>query len=304
MLLFQGGAHGQFAAVPLNLVGTSGGKADFIHTGFWCERAENESKKYVECRRAYDAGVDNKFTTIADPSKWDVDNDAAFVHVCANETIHGLEFLKDPSLAAGQPPMILDATSTLLSRPMDISQYGAVYASSGKNLGPAGLCVAIVRKDLVEQSAGQNCPGVLSWHEAANSAPIQNIYNTPPTYLHYLLSLVLDTYKQAGGLEAMEQRAVRLSELLYETIDGSGGFYSNPVDETYRSRMNVPFRINGGDKALEDLFTQEAKDLGYEQVFGHPLFGGQRITLYNMVPEEGVNLVNQFMLDFKTKHAQ
>eukprot|EP00518_Triparma_eleuthera_P008255 CAMPEP_0182479704 /NCGR_PEP_ID=MMETSP1319-20130603/34615_1 /TAXON_ID=172717 /ORGANISM="Bolidomonas pacifica, Strain RCC208" /LENGTH=386 /DNA_ID=CAMNT_0024681139 /DNA_START=108 /DNA_END=1264 /DNA_ORIENTATION=- len=302
VLFFQGGAHGQFSAIPLNLGGASGGKADYVRTGFWSERALNEGKKYLDCAVPMDA-ADVNYTHIPDPSTWNIRSDASYVHLCANETIHGLEFLTEPDLGPGAPPLVLDATSTLLSRPMDISKYGMVYASGGKNLGPAGVCVAIIRDDLVRREPHPLTPSVLDFALAADSQPIPSVYNTPPTFLLYVVSEVLQNVQQRGGMAGMEDRAMRLSGSVYDVIDNSDGFYVNSVRPEHRSRMNCVFRIGDGNEALEDAFTREAEEQGMHQLFKHPLFKGLRITLYNGLPDAAVDAVVQFMRDFKQKHS-
>jgi phosphoserine aminotransferase len=200
-------------------------------------------------------------------------------------------------------------TSTLLSRPVDISRYGIIYASSGKNLGPAGVCVAIVRDDLIDKcTAHPQTPSVMDYRKMASSQPIANIYNTPPTYLVYMMDLVLQWLQEQGGVQAMEKRAARLASMVYEAVDSSNGFYENKVTGAHRSRMNVPFRIRRGASEqegaqLEKQFVAEADKAGLLQLCGHPLFGGIRVTLYNNVPEHAVDRVLEFMNNFRAKHA-
>ena len=316
VLFFQGGAHGQFAAIPLNLT-EKGDKIDFVKTGIWGTKAMEEAEKYANTHVAYDSSVENGDRFIADPKEWDLSPDSKYVHITMNETMSGLEFLSDPNL--GDRILIADATSTLLSRPIDIEKYGMIYASSGKNLGPAGICMAIVRDDLLGK-ARPECPSIINWDKMAKSQPIPNIYNTPPTYLLYMTQLFsqhyIDTY---GSLHTLEERAIARADKVYGAIDASDGFFNNGVDPAFRSRMNAVFRIGNGDRAMEDKFKknhqnrinihdfhsiffrdlnfffffsspipknsirfcEQADANGLHQLFGHPLMGGLRITLYN-----------------------
>jgi phosphoserine aminotransferase len=224
----------------------------------------------------------------------------------------------------GDTVLVGDFTSTLLSRPVDWSKYGLVYASGGKNLGPAGVCVVVIRKDLLLLPAHPLCPSVLNYNKMASSTPIPNIYNTPPTFLIYMMSslrvltcfqfaqlsnnfasadLVLEDCKKKGGVEGAQSRAIKRSSMLYEIIDKSGGFYMNNVEPEFRSRMNIPLRIRGGDKELEAKFVKEAEKEGLFQLYGHPLFGGLRITLYNGVPDDAVHKLAQFMKDFHASNS-
>lgn len=300
VLFFQGGAHAQFAGVPLNLCAADD-VAAFGRTGFWSDRFRNEASRFCQPQKMFDC-EDWKYRRLPEVHEWKVPASAKFASLCANETIHGLELLKDPTFDGA--PLVLDATSTLLSRQLDVSKYGVIFASSGKNLGPAGICTLIVRDDLLEQSrALERVPAVLSWPEMADSRPIPNIYNTPPTFNFYMLEKVLDDYLERGGLQAIEQNNKERAERLYELIDASGGFYSNHVEHASRSRMNVPFRIGNGDVELEQRFTNEAEKFGLMQVFGHPLFGGQRITLYNNISDESVEQVCAYMQWFKQNYS-
>lgn len=296
-VLFQhGGAHGQFAAVPLNLA-CGGATGAYVRAGFWGERARQEAARFIETTVAADAS-DEGGVRSPPVSRWQVGDGAAYVHVCANETIQGIELLADPDWPADRPPLVADFTSTLLSRPVDVDRYGVIYASSGKNLGPSGVAVVIARRDLIERGAQRATPSILDWGLAARSQPIGSLHNTPATFAIHLLSLVLDDLRARGGVEAMARRAAHHAGRLYELIDGSGGVYHNGIDPAARSRMNVPFRVLGGDPAAEARFTREAEERGLLQVFGHPLFGGQRISLYNGVPDEALDAVAAFLDEF------
>lgn len=301
ILFMQGGAHGQFAAIPLNLMGDKT-QADYISTGYWSQRALTEASKYCHVRMAYDGAADD-FKFIPSVSEWDISPDSAYVHICANETIHGLEFLEDPHLPPNSPPLVGDFTSTLLSRAIDVSKYGCIYASGGKNLGPAGVTVVIVRDDLLNRQL-PTCPSVLSYSIMANSKPIPSIYNTPPTFLIYMVDLVLRDNMNMGGMKALAKRVKTRADHIYHLISESNGFYSLKCkDVHHRSRMNIPFRIGSGNIEMEELFCTEGAERGLLQLFCHPLFPGCRITLYNGIPDTAVDALVEHMVDFQTKYA-
>ena len=296
VLFMQGGAHGQFAAIALNLLGDKK-TVDYVSTGFWSERAITEASKFCQVRLAYD-GTKDGYTRIPPVSEWDISDDSAYVHICANETIHGLEYLEDPELPAGSPPLVGDFTSTLLSRKVDVSKYGCIYASGGKNLGPAGVTVVILRDDLLNKAA-DTCPSVLNYTIMANTKPIPSIFNTPPTFLIYMVDLVVSENIAMGGIEYLEERAKCRSAQVYDIIENSKGFYKlKCTDFKHRSRMNIPFRIRNGDLEMEETFTLEAEKRGLLQLFCHPLFPGNRITLYNGIPDSAVEALAEFMVDF------
>jgi len=303
ILWMQSGAHGQFSALPLNLLGKKT-SIDFVSTGFWSERAYTEASKYCDPRYAYD-GKQDSYSEIPPVEEWEISNDSAYVHICANETIHGLEFLEDPELPPGSPPLVADFTSTLLSRTIDVSKYGCIYASGGKNLGPAGVTCVIIREDMVGLES-ENCPSVLSYAKMVNSKPISSIYNTPPTYLIYMVNLVLQNNLSFGGISFLEERAKMRSLAIYALMDDSAGFYvPKCYDFAHRSRMNVPFRIGSvdGNSRLEEEFCSEAEKAGLLQLFCHPLFPGCRITLYNGIPDTAVEALVAFMKVFADKYA-
>ncbi len=328
VLFMQGGAHAQFAALPLNLcaAGTDAPRRiASVDTGFWSRRAAKEMRKYSEVEWAAvadststapptaDAEPPALYDKLPDVASWRLSPDTSLVHVCANETIHGLEMLSDPDISrcAGahtSPPLAADFTSTLLSRPVDVSKYGVIYCSGGKNLGPSGLTLVIVRDDLVTRELeSPYCPKVLSYADAAESAPIHSMHYTPPTFAVYMAGLVLEHIQEQGGLEAAEQRSLNRSRHLYELIDESDGFYVNKVADESRSRMSVPFRI-GGDRdpddaaRLEAAFIAEAEVAGFRHVAGHPLFGGMRASLYHGVPNESIAALATFMDRFHAKN--
>eukprot|EP00172_Hildenbrandia_rubra_P002760 Plantae.Rhodophyta-Hildenbrandia_rubra.ctg3868.p1 GENE.Plantae.Rhodophyta-Hildenbrandia_rubra.ctg3868~~Plantae.Rhodophyta-Hildenbrandia_rubra.ctg3868.p1 ORF type:complete len:403 (+),score=57.00 Plantae.Rhodophyta-Hildenbrandia_rubra.ctg3868:494-1702(+) len=302
ILFMQGGAHGQFAAVPLNLCGPKK-KACFVSTGFWSERAAQEAEKYCEVVYAHKGCLED-YSRIPPVSEWKIDNEAAYVHICANETIHGLEYHEDPVLPESSPVLVGDFTSTLLSRPVDISKYGVIYASAGKNLGPAGVTTVIVRDDLIGAFEAPQCPSVLSYSKMAASKPIPSIYNTPPTFLIYMMSLVLRDNLAMGGLKVLKERAVRRTDKLYDLMENSNGFYELKCkDIKHRSVMNIPFRIRDGDFDLEQKFADIANSKGLFQLKCHPKFPGLRVTLYNGIPDEGVNRLVDHMMEFMTIYA-
>lgn len=273
ILFVQGGAHAQFSAVPINLLG-QGGVAGFVDTGQWSVKSMNEAERTHATKTV--AFSRRRFPPV---EEWKID-DVDYVHVCANETMTGIEMLSDPvapKTADGRQVVLVgDFTSTLMSRPIDVTRYGAIYASSGKNLGPPGYAVVIVRDDLLDR-APANSPGCLLWREQARSTPIQNIYNTPPTYTVYLSSLVLEKLERDGGVEQAEKRAIERARVIYDAIDGSNGFYETDVEKQNRSRMNVPFRIK--NRSLESEFLAAATEAGMTQLAGHPATGGLRATI-------------------------
>jgi phosphoserine aminotransferase len=289
VLLMHGGAHAMFSGVPMNLAGEFGAKAYFIGDGYWSKRASSEADKYCTTIHVADATVD-------------VDPNAAFVHITANETISGVEHHIDPSLLDGSPPLVADFTSTLLSRPVDFSKYGVVYASTGKNLGPSGLVVVICRKSLLGGDRELKItPGVMSWAIASKTSPIANIWNTPNVFGIRALQLVLEDCKAKGGVEAMRIRAKRRARLIYEVIDASDGFYVNTVDPDLRSLMTIPITI--GNQKMEKIFLDASRSEGFYNLKGHPLFGGIRVTLYNQIPDESVFALVEFMKKFERAFA-
>jgi phosphoserine aminotransferase len=289
----QSGAHGHFAAVPLNL--TRDQKVgDYVDTGYWSQRCIGEGGRFCDAKIVASAKDDN-YKKIPAVDTWNLSEDSAFVHFCANETIHGLEFHDDPVLPDDKV-LVADMTSTFLSRPIDVSRYGVIYASGGKNAGPAGMAVTIVRDDLLDRAA-DNVPAVMSYKEHTSSTPIHSIYNTPPTYNIYLAGLVYKEYIRNGGMEYYDERRKRLSSRIYDLVDSSD-VYMNDVRKEDRSMMNLPFRIRNDEK-LEDQFSKGAEEAGLLQLRGHFLFGGIRVTMYNGIPDEGIDRVVKYMEDFE-----
>ncbi len=292
VMFLQGGASSQFAMVPINLL-RGKNKADYIWTGAWGKKAIAEGKRFCTVNVAASAEADG-FNSIPEPDNWQLDKDAAYVHYTSNETIGGVEYHWIPDV--GEVPLVADMSSTILSRPVDVSRYGVIYAGAQKNIGPAGLTVVIVRDDLIGQPIdGQ--PVMFNYATHANSG---SMYNTPPTYGWYLAGLVFDWLKQKGGLEAISMQNHTKARLLYDAIDASD-FYANPVDVNCRSWMNVPFTL--ADANLDSTFLEEAAKLGLVTLKGHRSVGGMRASIYNAMPEEGVRALVDFMADFEKRHG-
>jgi phosphoserine aminotransferase len=291
VLFLQGGATAQFAMIPLNLLA---GKqtANYVLTGAWSKKAIKEAKKYCQVKIAASSEQDN-FTSIPALNTWEVDQQAAYLHYTPNETIHGVEFHEVPEV--GQLPLVVDMSSNILSKQIDVNQYGLIYAGSQKNMGPAGLTVVIVREDLLG-SADAKTPSVFEYSEQIAS---DSMLNTPATYNWYLVGLVLQWLKRQGGLSAIEQINSRKSTKLYQAIDESS-LYSNPVNTNCRSRMNIPFIL--GDASLNSAFLQQAQENGFEALKGHRAVGGMRASIYNAMPEQGVDALIQFMAEFERTH--
>ena len=292
VLFLQGGASSQFAMVPMNLLrGKS--KADYIHTGAWSKKAIAEAKRYCDVNVAATTEASNFMTTPAQ-SELNLDKDAAYMHFTPNETIAGVEFPYLPE--TGDVPIVADMSSTILSRQIDVSKYGLIYAGAQKNIGPAGLTVVIVRDDLIGNSI--DCtPAMFDYKIHADN---DSMYNTPATYSWYLAGLVFDWLKSNGGISAMAEINERKAAALYSAIDNSD-FYANPVEVKSRSWMNVPFTL--ADSELDSVFLAEAKENGLVTLKGHRSVGGMRASIYNAMPEEGVNSLVSFMADFEKRHG-
>ncbi len=291
VLFLQGGASTQFAAVPLNL--TQGDAvADYVNTGQWSKKAIAEAKRYLNANVAA-SSEDTNFSTIPARDSWQLSENAAYLHYTPNETIGGVEYFWTPEATA---PLVADMSSTILSRPIDVSAFGVIYAGAQKNIGPAGLTIVIVRDDLLDQ-AHPLCPAMLNWKTAADA---DSMYNTPPTYALYLAGLVFQWLKAQGGLQAMEERNRRKAEKLYSYIDASD-FYANPVEVPSRSLMNVPFTL--ADASLDKAFLAGSEAAGLLNLKGHRSVGGMRASLYNAVPEAAVDALISFMKSFEANQA-
>lgn len=292
ILFLQGGASAQFALVPLNLL-RGKNKADYIHTGEWAKKAIGEAKRFCTVSIAA-SSEDKNFTYAPKQSAWRLDPAAAYVHYTGNETIGGVEFHWIPD--TGAVPLVCDLSSSLLSRPLDVSRFGVIYAGAQKNIGPAGLTIVIVRDDLI----GHAAPGTPATFDYKVQADTDSMYNTPPTYAIYVAGLVLKWLKAKGGLAQMEKINIAKAALLYDLLDSSG-FYHSPVARDDRSRMNVPFTLR--DAALDDAFLKQAAQHGLIQLKGHRSVGGMRASIYNAMPLEGVKVLVQFMRDFERRHG-
>ncbi|HEC18463.1 MAG TPA: 3-phosphoserine/phosphohydroxythreonine transaminase [Gammaproteobacteria bacterium] len=293
VLFLQGGASSQFAMVPLNLLrGKS--SADYYRTGSWSKKAIAEAKRYCDVNIVADTEVDGKFTSVPEKGSVTFNPDAAYVHYTPNETIEGVEFPYIPD--TGDVPLVADMSSTILSRPMDVSKFGVIYAGAQKNIGPAGLTIVIVREDLLGD-VKEGTPAMFDW---AIHAKNDSMYNTPPTYGWYLAGLVFQWLKEKGGLSAMAEINQRKAEKLYAAIDASN-FYANPVAPTCRSWMNVPFTLANAE--LDAAFLAEAKEHNLVTLKGHRSVGGMRASIYNAMPEAGVDALIAFMTDFEKRNA-
>lgn len=291
VLFLQGGASAQFALIPQNILNGKT-KASYVNTGAWSTSAIKEARKYCEVSIAATSET-SAFTTIPAPGDWRIDADAAYLHYTSNETIHGVEFNAVPD--AGDLPLVCDMSSNILSRPVDVSQYGIIYAGTQKNMGPAGVTVVIVREDLIGL-AKPDVPAVFDYQQQAKA---DSMLNTPTTYNWYLLGLVLQWLKQQGGVAAIEQRNIRKAAKLYQAIDNSS-LYRNPVAVDCRSRMNVPFVLS--DANLDKAFLAGAEAAGLSTLQGHRSVGGMRASIYNAMPEAGVDALIEFMTEFERSH--
>ena len=292
VLFLQGGAHLQFSMIPLNLL-RGRKRADYISTGIWSEKAIAEAARYCEVNVAA-SSADRNYTYAPAQDAWQLSPDAAYVHYTSNETIGGVEVFWTPE--TGGVPLVADMSSHILSRPIDVSRYGLLYAGAQKNIGPAGLTIVIVREDLIGQPEA-GTPTMLDYRIHADNG---SMYNTPPTYAIYIAGLVFKWLKERGGLAAMEKTNIRKAALLYDYLDASD-FYHSPVAVENRSRMNIPFTINRS--GLDAEFLQQASQRGLLQLKGHKLVGGMRASIYNAMPLEGVEALLQFMREFERTHA-
>ena len=293
VLFLQGGATTLSALLPLNLAGPEA-TADYVLTGHWGEKALENAKPSIAANIATSSKAGG-YRSIAPPSEWQLTPGAAFVHYTPNETIHGVEFGFVPD--TGPTPLVADFSSSLLSQPVDVSRFGVIYGGAQKNLGPAGITIVIVRKDLLGRH-GRNLPPIF---ELGNQASNDSMFNTPPTFSWYVVGLVLKWLKEQGGAAAIGERNARKAELLYASIDGSGGYYRNDVALDCRSRMNVPFVLP--DAALDKAFLKGAEAAGLLGLKGHRALGGMRASIYNAMPIEGVQALVDYMADFRRQNG-
>jgi phosphoserine aminotransferase len=288
VLFLQGGATSQFSMVPMNLL-RGRRQADYINTGAWSKKAIAEGRRYCSVNVAA-SSEDSRFTTIPPADSWQLDPAAAYVHYTPNETIGGLEFDWIPE--TGTRPLVADMSSTILSRPLDVTRFGLIYAGAQKNIGPAGLTVVIVKSELVGDVL--DCtPSMFNYQSHAENG---SMLNTPPTFAWYLAGLVFEWIGEQGGLAAMAEINQRKAGKLYEVIDRSD-FYSSPVDPRYRSWMNVPFIL--ADESLDAEFLSQAGAAGLLNLKGHRSVGGMRASIYNAMPEAGISTLTEFMAEFE-----
>ncbi|MDI1340104.1 3-phosphoserine/phosphohydroxythreonine transaminase [Polaromonas sp.] len=292
VLFLQGGGLAQNAIVPMNLLRGHAG-ADFINTGEWMKKSIKEAKNFCKVNVAASSEA-NGFTSVPKFDTWKLDPDAAYVHICSNETIGGVEYHWTPD--TGKVPLVADMSSNLLSRPIDVSRYGLIYAGAQKNIGPSGLTIVIVREDLIGQAI-PHTPSVFDYKQQADN---DSMYNTPPTYAIYIAGLVFKHLKALGGLTAVEAHNRRKAALLYDYLDATS-FYSNPVAREDRSLMNVPFKLK--DESLDEAFLKGAQARGMLQLKGHRSVGGMRASIYNAMPLEGVQALVTYMKEFEASHG-
>ncbi|MES2151086.1 MAG: 3-phosphoserine/phosphohydroxythreonine transaminase [Pseudomonadota bacterium] len=290
VLFLQGGGLGENAIVPLNLVGRRAQPAtvDFVHTGSWSGKSVKEAARYA--RVNVTARPEHGYTSIPSQESWKLSPGAAYLHICTNETIDGVEYNFVPTVQ-GDTPLVADMSSHILSRQIDVSKYGVIFGGAQKNIGPAGLTLVIVREDLLGHAL-PICPSAFNWEIVAEH---DSMYNTPPTYGIYIAGLVFAHLKRQGGVAAMEQRNIAKAALLYAALDADG-FYQNRVAPDCRSRMNVPFFLR--DESLNDTFLAGAKARGLLQLKGHKSVGGMRASIYNAMPIEGVQALVDYLNEF------
>jgi phosphoserine aminotransferase len=295
ILFMQGGGLGENAIVPLNL--SRGGMVDVVVSGAWSQKSAAEARRYADVAVAASNEADGH-TSLPAPSSWQLRRGASYVHLCSNETIHGVEYHQLPDLAAlgCSAPLVIDCSSHILSRSIDWQRVGLAFAGAQKNIGPAGLTLVIVRDDLLGHALPV-CPSAFDYKTVADNG---SMFNTPPTYAIYIAGLVFQWLQRQGGVAAMEARNIAKAELLYGYLDGSG-FYSNRVAPQGRSRMNVPFFLH--DERLNDAFLAGAKERGLLQLKGHKSVGGMRASIYNAMPLEGVQALVAYLKDFAQRHG-
>ena len=293
VLFCHGGARAQFAAIPGNLLGDAK-SADYIDGGYWAHSAIKEAEKYctpntIDVKTTFDGK-----RALLPMREWQLNDDAAYVHFCPNETIDGIAIDEEPDF--GDKVVVADLSSTIMSRPIDVSRYGVIYAGAQKNIGPAGLTLVVVREDLLGK-AQRYVPSILDYKVLAEN---ESMFNTPPTFAWYLSGLVFKWLKEKGGVAEMDKVNQAKADLLYGVIDNSS-FYRNDVAAANRSRMNVPFQL--ADAALDKVFLDESLQAGLHALKGHRVVGGMRASIYNAMPLEGVKTLTEFMIDFERRHG-
>jgi len=301
ILFLQGGAIAENAIIPMNLSGlrSKAGQprvADYVNTGSWSVKSIKEARRYCEVNVAASSEAE-KFASIPARETWNLSRNAAYVHICTNETIDGVEYQFTPQVAADtdNAPLVADMSSHILSRTLDVSDYGVIYAGAQKNIGPAGLTIVIVREDLLGHALSI-CPSAFDWKIVADN---DSMYNTPPTYAIYIAGLVFQWLKRQGGVAAMERRNIAKAALLYDYLD-STQFYTTRIAKSCRSRMNVPFFLQ--DERFNESFLAGAKERGLLQLKGHKSVGGMRASIYNAMPVEGVEALVTYLREFERTH--
>ena len=289
VLFLQGGAIAENAMIPLNLL--NGNTADYAITGGWSKRSVDDARAFGTINIVANTEADG-YKHVPDFTGWKLNKDAAYLHICTNETMSGVEF---DGLPQTNVPIVADMSSHILSRPIDVSQYGVIYAGAQKNIGPAGLCIVIVREDLLDRASAQT-PAVFHWKTQAEN---QSMINTPPTYSIYIAGLVFEWLLALGGVAAIEKANIAKAKLLYDYID-STGFYANHVAKNNRSRMNIPFFLT--DENLNEAFLKVADARGLLQLKGHRAVGGMRASIYNAMPIEGVQALIEYMQEFASNN--
>ena len=292
VLFLQGGAMAENAIVPMNLL-RGKASADYINTGEWSKKSIKETKKYAKVNVAATSEATN-FDRIPARDTWQLDPNAAYVHICSNETIGGVEYHFTPDV--GDVPLVADMSSSIMSRPVEVAKYGLIYGGAQKNIGPAGVTIVIVRDDLI----GQALPITPSAFDYKQQADNDSMLNTPPTYAIYIAGLVFNWIKSQGGLAGMEAHNRAKAALLYDTLDASS-FYTSPVARADRSLMNVPFKLR--EEALDDAFLKGAQARSMFQLKGHRSVGGMRASIYNAMPVEGVKTLVAYMKEFEATHG-
>ncbi len=293
IMFLQGGALTQFAMIPMNIIRNTNKSADYVLTGNWSKKAASEAKTQGKVNVIWD-GKEEGYVRKPTDDELHTSADAAYCYICANETIEGIQYPREPKVDI---PLVCDASSEIFSRPVDIEKYGVLYACAQKNAGPAGVTLVVMRDDFVEMS-GDDLPSLFSYKKLAEK---DSMLNTPPTFGIYIMKLVTDWLKEQGGLQAMFEKNVEKAKLLYDVIDASNGFYRVHGQKEYRSIMNVSFRLP--TEELDKKFQEEAKAYKLVSLNGHRSVGGERASIYNAMPREGVVTLRDFMVDFAKKNA-
>ncbi len=293
IMFLQGGALTQFAMIPMNIIRNTNKSADYVLTGNWSKKAASEAKTQGKVNVIWD-GKEEGYVRKPTDDELHTSADAAYCYICANETIEGIQYPREPKVDL---PLVCDASSEIFSRPVDIEKYGILYACAQKNAGPAGVTLVVMRDDFVEMS-GDDLPSLFSYKKLAEK---DSMLNTPPTFGIYIMKLVTDWLKEQGGLQAMYEKNVEKAKLLYDVIDASNGFYRVHGQKEYRSIMNVSFRLP--TEELDKKFQEEAKAYKLVSLNGHRSVGGERASIYNAMPREGVVTLRDFMVDFAKKNA-